>query len=218
MAIVRNTRGKTGGTINILNAATTQWVTEMRVEGTGGVTDFQWWRNGNGMTVLSKNGEVAEYDVEERSWIARWNDDGYAPTVLALGGPGGPEQIGTDRWAAIGSESGIVNIYDRNSFLSTKTGNLDIPSRPQPKKSLAHFTKPTNIITISPDGQLLAFSQEGKTGSLKIVHLPSCTVYKNWPTERSGLGSVTAVAFSNGSDILAVGTKAGKINMWEIRP
>ena len=49
------------------------------------------------------------------------------------------------------------------------------------------------------------------------MHLPSCTVYKNWPTSSTPLGRITGVAFGPGSDVLAVANEAGKIRMWEVR-
>jgi U3 small nucleolar RNA-associated protein 18 len=49
------------------------------------------------------------------------------------------------------------------------------------------------------------------------VHLPTCTVYKNWPTSGTPFGRISAVAMSPNSELLAVGNQQGKIRMWEIR-
>lgn len=50
------------------------------------------------------------------------------------------------------------------------------------------------------------------------VHLPSCTVYKNWPTASTPLGRITAVAFAPGvQPMLAVANEQGKIRLWEVR-
>ncbi|KAH7400387.1 U3 small nucleolar RNA-associated protein-like protein [Cadophora sp. MPI-SDFR-AT-0126] len=215
MALVGSSR-KGGGIINILDAGTTQWVASVRIEGANGIADFAWWSDGEGLTAIGKGGEVAEWSVTSRSYVARWIDDGHAPTVLTLGGSNGPKSLGGDRWVAIGSQSGIVNIYDRRSFVS-ESNEVSIPERPQPKKSFDQFTTPTSNLEISPDGQLLAFSSNGKKDALRLVHLPSCTVYRNWPTDRTPLGRVTAVAFGTQSDVIAVGNKSGKIRMWEIR-
>ncbi|KUJ18635.1 WD40 repeat-like protein [Mollisia scopiformis] len=215
MALV-GTSKKGGGIINILDASTTQWVAAMRVEGANGVADFAWWGDGEGLTVVSKGGEVAEWSVETRSYVARWIDEGFAPTVLTLGGPNGPTPLGGDRWVAIGSQSGIVNIYDRRSFVNSQN-KVEILERPSPKRSFDQFTKPTSHLEISPDGQLLAFSSKWKKDALRLVHLPSCTVYRNWPTEKTPLGKITAVAFGKESNTLAVANEAGKIRMWDIR-
>ncbi|KAI1007554.1 putative U3 small nucleolar RNA-associated protein 18 [Podosphaera aphanis] len=217
MALVGSSK-KGGGVINILCANTMQWIASMRIEGAQGIADFAWWRDGEGITVVSKSSEVAEWSIVERAYVARWIDDGYAPTVLALGASGGPKALGSDRWVAIGSQSGIVNIYDRRTFVDASNPTvLKIPERPQPKKSFGQLTKPISHLVISPDGQLLSFSSRWKKDALRLVHLPSCTVYRNWPTDRTPLGRITAVAFGNGCDLLAVGNEAGRIHMWEIR-
>jgi U3 small nucleolar RNA-associated protein 18 len=49
------------------------------------------------------------------------------------------------------------------------------------------------------------------------VHLPSCSVYRNWPTDKTPLGRVTSVAVSPDGMYLAVGNEQGMIKLWEIR-
>jgi len=215
MGLVSSSK-KGGGIINVLNASTTQWIAAARIEGRSGVADFAWWANGEGFTVVGKGGEVGEWSVESRSFLARWIDDGsIGATVLSLGGQHGPHAIGGDRWVAIGSQSGIVNIYDRLNFVSGS--EVKIPERPEPKRRFEQLTTPTSNMEISPDGQLLVFSSKWKKDALRLVHLPSCTVYRNWPTSTTPLGRITAVAFASGSEMLAVANEAGKIRLWEIR-
>lgn len=215
---LRGTSKKGGGIINILDANTTQWITSMRIEGTQGVADFAWWRDGEGLTVVSKGSEVAEWSVSKRSYVARWNDEGFAPTVLTLGGFGGPKVLGGDRWVVIGSQSGIVNIYDRRSFVTPSNPEvITISGCPKPSKSFDQLTKSISHLVISQDGQILSFSSQWKKDALRLVHLPSCKVYRNWPTTRTPLGRITAVAFSSESNLLAIGNDVGKIHMWEIR-
>jgi U3 small nucleolar RNA-associated protein 18 len=214
MAVIGSSK-KGGGIVNILDANTTQWIAALRIEGANGVADFAWWSDGEGLTVVGKGGEVGEWNVDSRSFIARWIDDGFAPTVLTLGGLNGPKSLGGDRWVVIGSQSGIVNIYDRRNFVSDN--EIKITERPQPKRAFDQFTKPTSNLEISADGQLLAFSSKWKKDALRLVHLPSCTVYRNWPTDKTPLGKITAIAFGRQDNILAVANEAGKIRLWEIR-
>jgi U3 small nucleolar RNA-associated protein 18 len=214
MAVIGSSK-KGGGIVNVLDANTTQWIAAVRIEGANGVADFAWWSDGEGLTVVGKGGEVGEWSLESRSYVARWIDDGFAPTVLTLGGPNGPKSLGGDRWVVIGSQSGIVNIYDRRNFVP---GNeISVPERPQPKRAFDQFTKPTSNLEISPDGQLLAFSSKWKKDALRLVHLPSCTVYRNWPTDKTPLGKITAIAFGRQDNMLAVANESGKIRLWEIR-
>jgi U3 small nucleolar RNA-associated protein 18 len=153
--------------------------------------------------------------MQSRSFITLWNDEGaVGNTVLTLGGRSGRTGLGGDRWVVIGSSSGIVNIYDRRPWVEN---GINVPSRPEPTKRFMQLTTPTSCLEVSPDGQLLVMASRWKKDALRLIHLPSCTVYKNWPTSQTPFGRINAVAFSRGSDMLAVGNEQGKIRLWEIR-
>ena len=246
MGIVGSGR-KGGGLVNIMDAVTCQWVAQVRVEGKGGVADFEWWGDGEGMVVIGKGGEAVEWSGLDKRVLGRWIDEGaVGTTVMTLGGKGtGDKALGGDRWVAVGSQSGVVNIYDRRGWL--KTG---VAEKPNPTRVLDQLTTPVSHLEFSENGQLLVMASRWKRDALKLgelipylcrlsrrlfgargrvvwrefadsrrllVHLPSCTVYRNWPTSNTPLGRITAVGFGPGSDALVVGNEQGKIRMWEIR-
>lgn len=219
MGIIGSVR-KGGGVINVLNMATSQWVASARMESRGGIADFSWWRNSQGMTILGKNGNIGEWSLITKRFMGIWRDEGcVGAIVLALGGNRGPEYIGEDRWVAVGSNTGIMNVYDRLELVSSvdEDGDVKITELPEPKRRFEQLVTPITTITFSPDGQLLAFASQPQKDAFRLVHLPSCTVYRNWPTEQTPLGRVTAVAFGTKSDVLAVGNDKGKIRLWEVR-
>ncbi len=205
---------KGGGMITVLDARTCQWIAEVRVEGKGGVADFDWWGDGEGMLVVGKGGEAVEWYGREKRVVARWIDEGaVGTTVAALGGRGvGPKDLGGDRWAAIGSSSGIVNIYDRRKWLDVEK----VPARPKPLKAFDQLTTPTSHLQFSPDGQLLCMASRWKRDALRLVHLASCTIYRNWPTNSTPLGRITAVAWAPNAEMMAVANEQGKVRLWEI--
>ncbi|KAL8783749.1 MAG: hypothetical protein Q9213_004430 [Squamulea squamosa] len=207
-------RRKGGGLINVLDAGTYQWVAEVRVESNGGVADFEWWGDGEGMMVIGKGGEAVEWDGRQKRIVGRWFDEGAVGiTTVAMGGQGsGAKDLGGDRWIAVGSSSGIVNVYDRKSW-----GSGNVPPSPKPSRAFDQLTTPTSHLAFSPDGQLMAMASRWKRDALRLVHLPSCTVYRNWPTSSTPLGQITALAFSPSSDMLAVANEQGKIRLWEMR-
>ncbi|KAK5144820.1 hypothetical protein LTR04_001463 [Oleoguttula sp. CCFEE 6159] len=224
LALLGSSR-KGGGVINILDAYTLQWTSQARIESRGGIAEFEWWGDGRGLCIAGKNGEVTEWNVEERRTLARWQDEGaVGTTVLALGGATGISKgpIDEDRWVAIGSSSGVVNIYDRRVWAKSKASpNTDdsiVPKAPKPARTFDQLTTPISHLVFSPDGQILAMGSRWKKDALRLVHLPSCSAYRNWPTSGTPLGRITAVAFSKDSDLLAVANEQGKIRMWEIRP
>ncbi|KAF1350361.1 WD40 repeat-like protein [Lizonia empirigonia] len=229
---LRGSSRKGGGVINILDTRTLQWATQVRIESRGGVADFAWWGNGSGMSIAGKNGEVTEWSVEE-GVVGRWNDEGaVGTTVIALGGNSGREDwIGGDRWVAIGSSSGVVNIYDRRAWSegaddAKLSSNGGIPKAPKPLRALGNLTTPTSHLTFSPDGQILAMASRWKNNAMRLVHLPSATVFKNWPTEKTPLGRITAVAWGRPTEEeeregslaqVAVANESGHIRLWEVR-
>ncbi|KAI9685195.1 MAG: hypothetical protein M1822_004782 [Bathelium mastoideum] len=236
---------KGGGVVSFLEGMTLQWVAQCRVESRGGIADWAWWRDGRGVSVLGRNGEVTEWDVEGRRVVGRWEDEGaVGVSVLALGGRdrnGEQQGLGGDRWVAVGSASGAVNIYDRKAWTNgrgekgkhTAIANGDeseeyvqpMPRRPKPTKMLDQLTTAISHLTFSPDGQLLAMASRVKTNVLRLVHLPSCTVYRNWPTQGTKLGKISAVAFGEVKNqeedeehlYLSVANDQGRIRMWELQ-
>ena len=231
---LRGSSRKGGGVINLLDAQTLQWTTQVRIESRGGVADFVWWGDGTGLTVVGKNGEVTEWSVEE-GVVGRWNDEGaVGTTTIALGGKSGRDGwLGGDRWVAIGSSSGIVNIYDRRAWASKESSihgatqeNGGLPKAPKPLRALENLTTPISHLRFSADGQVLAMASRWKNNAMRLVHLPSATVFKNWPTEKTPLGRITAVAWGRPSEEegregslaqLAVANEAGHVRLWELR-
>ena len=267
MAIVGVQRGRAGaGVVNILDAGTTQWIAEVRITSHGGVADFAWWRNGDGLCVAGRAGDMFEYLVSERRVVAQWTDEGaVGTTVIGLGGRASGSEprrepsrssaaasslsaLGGDRYMAVGSTSGIINIYDRRSIsttvaasttttttTTTRAAVLQSPPSspppaaatassaaqfqmlsPKPLKTIENLTRPVSTVVFSPDGQLLAVASRSQKDAFRLVHLPSCTVYRNWPTHQTPLGRVTAVAFSPDSSILAVANDAGRLRLWNV--
>ncbi|KAL3255876.1 hypothetical protein ABHI18_007988 [Aspergillus niger] len=220
------TSRKGGGLINILDSGTAQWIAQVRVDGRGGVADFAWWSDGEGLTVASKNGEVSEWDGRLNRVVARWMDAGaVGTTVLSLGGRSGRTQLGGDRWVAIGSSSGVVNVYDRREWAAAyaaqgedvEAGQAAIPRNPEPVRALDQLTTPISHLVFAPDGQFFVMASRWKRDALRMVHLPTCTVYRNWPTSNTPLGRISSVAISPNSEQLAVGNEQGRIRLWEIR-
>lgn len=209
---------KGGGSVNILSTESMQWVCSCRIDSRGGVADFAWWKDGNGFAVVGKNGEVSEYDIESRRVVMRWTDEGaVGTTVIALGGDAGQQCQGGSRWVAIGSSSGVVDLYDRRGWMSKTNSDEKQQERPKAARMFDQLTTPVSQLEFSEDGQMLVISSRWKKNALRLVHLPSCTLYRNWPTDKTPLGRISSVALSPDGGYLAVGNEQGKTRLWEIR-
>ncbi len=190
MGIVGSAR-KGGGSINILDAQTLQWIAQARIESRGGVADFAWWSDGEGICIAGKNGEVSEWSVQERRILTRWTDEGaVGTTVIALGGKSENHELGGDRWVSVGSSSGIVNIYDRRAW----TAKDGIPSTPRPTRVLDQLTTATSNLVFSPDGQLLALSSRWKRDALRLGNATNSSVEAD-PTKLKMLTHVKQSTF-----------------------
>ncbi|KZV78015.1 hypothetical protein EXIGLDRAFT_634657, partial [Exidia glandulosa HHB12029] len=105
------------------------------------------------------------------------------------------------------SSTGYVNVYGSSS-------NSD--ERPPHLKALPHLTTRVSKLLFSPDAQILAMSSSAKKDQLKLVHLPSLTVFRNWPTSGTPLHTVNALAFSPGSEFFVVGNAAGRALLYHL--
>lgn len=207
--------GLTGnsGWCNILSGLTGQWITGFKIEGT--ITDFEFSKDESFIIIINSAGEVWEYELNPKTKtntknnkpktfhkiIRRWTDDGgIGITKIKLGGA-------NDRWLAIGTNNGLVNIYDRNGIIN---------ETPKPFKTVENLITSISSLVFNPDGQILCIASRAKRDALRLVHLPSGSVYSNWPTSGTPLGRVTAVGFSPDSEMLAIGNEAGKVTLWRL--
>ncbi|KAF8761986.1 WD40 repeat-like protein [Rhizoctonia solani] len=105
------------------------------------------------MYTLDANAEICAWDVRMRRCLRRWRDDGGFGTTIATEGPG--------RYTAVGSKSGIVNVYDTPSTLAN--------SAPMPLKTLPHLTTSVTSLCFNHDAQILASASKTKKDQLKLV-------------------------------------------------
>lgn len=202
--------GLTGnnGWCNLLNAQTGHWVYGFKIEGT--IVDFAFANDESFIMIVNSAGEVWEFALEGKitsktpnKIIRRWYDDGgVGITKLQIGGK-------NNRWVAIGNNNGIVNIYDRSVFAPETT-------HPKPIKTVENLITSISSLVFNPDGQLLCIASRAKRDALRLVHLPSGSVYSNWPTSGTPLGKVTSIAFSPNNEMLAIGNQTGKVTLWRL--
>ena len=184
----------TTGWVSILAAESGQFLGACKIEGI--VADYAFTHDGKKAVIATVAGEVWEFDVEDMKVTDRWRDEGgVSLTKIAL--------TSDDKFLAIGSLSGIVNIYDLS-----KEGHV-------PQRTLYNLTTPITSLSFSPDGQMLVMASSGKRDQLRVVHIPSLKVFPNWPTSKTPIGVVECIALGE-NGYLAVGRKKG-VALWRVR-
>ncbi|PFH35794.1 WD-40 repeat protein [Besnoitia besnoiti] len=109
---------------------------------------------------------------------------------------------------ATGSKTGYINLFSLSAADSISS---------QPVKELGNLTTGVSTLAFHSSNQLLCVASRWKKDALRLVHLPSHTVYQNWPTEKTPLRYVTAADFSCSGGLLAIGNDRGHALLYQIR-
>ena len=129
------------------------------------------------------------------------HEDGTCTSALAAV----PGSNTTPQYLAVGAESGAVSIF------SGAVGSSSLAF-----KSLLNLTTQVTNIVFHPTAKILAMSSSLKTDSLRLVHMPTGTVFGNWPTSSTPLRKVQAVAFSPSGTLMAACNDRGRVLLWRL--
>lgn len=128
------------------------------------------------------------------------------------------------------AKSGICNIYDSEAAsASSSSTSLN------PLKAIDNLITPISTLRFDPSCQIMAMTSKYKPNQLRMVsvvqlmfrlsqthssvkvHLPSLTVFANWPTMSTPLGVVMSVDFSAGSEYVAIGNNRGRALLYNLK-
>lgn len=117
----------------------------------------------------SVDGDVFIWDVRSSKCLKRFTDDGCVKaTSLALSGD--------DVYLACGSQSGVVNIYSQKDCLH----NIE----PKPLKAVMNLVTPATSLCFNNTSEILAIGSRAEDDANRLVHIPSFTVFSNFPQMR----------------------------------
>ncbi|XP_060667518.1 U3 small nucleolar RNA-associated protein 18 homolog [Ziziphus jujuba] len=156
----------------------------------------------DGMQLLSfgGDGQVYHWDLRTRTCFHKAVDEGCINGTSLCTSPNGA-------LFAAGSNSGIVNVYNRDEFLGGKR---------KPIKTVENLTTRMDFLKFNNDAQILAICSSMKKNSLKLVHIPSFTVFSNWPPPNKTLHYPRCLDFSPGGGFMAIGNAAGKVLLYKL--
>ncbi|KAF9907888.1 U3 small nucleolar RNA-associated protein 18 [Linnemannia zychae] len=186
------------GYIILVATKTRMWAKNFKMS--GNVRAVAWSSDSQFLYSVGGDAEIYQWQVSTGKCLHRFMDDGgFKPTSLAVSP--------NDQFFAVGSRSGIVNIYDR-TCLDSRT--------PKPLRAIGNLTTSIHTLRFNHDSQILAMSSKARKDQLRLVHIPSLKVFPNWPTKGTPLSYVTCLAFSPRSGYLAIGNDKGRVLLYRL--
>jgi U3 small nucleolar RNA-associated protein 18 len=180
--------------------------------------------NQNHIYTTGKGGGVYLWDVRTSACVDRHVDEGAVRgTALAS----------SKSHYAVGSDCGVVNIYSNaamrgahvdgegnNQSEETTIGEFGARTgsrREKPERALLNLTTTIHAMSFNVDGRILAIASRALKNSVRLVHVPSMTVFSNWPSQATNLRRVSCLAFSPGGGYFSAGNDKGEALLFRIR-
>lgn len=186
------------GYILLVSTKTKELVGTLKMNGTVRSMAF----SGDGKTLLSSggDGQIYHWDLRTRTCLHKGIDEGCLNGTSLASSP-----IGS--LFAAGSGSGVVNVYNGDEFLGGKR---------KPVKSIENLTTSIDFMKFNGDGQILAICSRMKKNSVRLVHVPSFTVFSNWPPPNKTMRYPQCLDFSPGGGFMAMGNAAGNVLLYKL--
>lgn len=187
------------GYSHLLSTKTKELIGSMKINGTVSASTFT--SDSKKIYTYSGDGEVYVWDVNSRRCLNRFVDEG---SLRGL-------SIATSRngqYVACGSGCGVVNIYNQDSCLQE--------TNPKPLKAIMNLVTGVTSLVFNPASEILAVASEKMKEAVKLVHLPSCTVFSNFPVVKKNLSHVHSMDFSPRGGYFALGNEKGKALMYRL--
>lgn len=103
----------------------------------------------------------------------------------------------SNKYVATGSANGVVNVY--------KTDLVEQEQAPKPYHSILNLRTPSDLIKFNGDSQMLAIGSTAKEGAYRLVHIPSFSVFSNFPQDKQATSvTVSDFGFNPSSGLFAV--------------
>ena len=219
------------GTIILCSNRTKQWIGNLKMEGNVRAACFTTSYNNEGgvgaleypeLLTVGTSGMVYRWDLRTLKCIYSHMDEGSIGNTSIAATYNGKQY-------AIGSNSGIVNIYNTHDIYNTINHNSNIVSNIsissilssttttiKPLHTISNLTTSINNLRYNYDNTILAISSQAVKDSLKLVHTQSGTVFSNWPTDRTPLHYVTSMGFSRSNEYFQVGNDRGRVLLYRL--
>ncbi|GIL54520.1 hypothetical protein Vafri_10043 [Volvox africanus] len=203
------------GFIPLVSLRSRQWVANLKMS--GNVRALAFSHDGLELFSTGDDGVIHVWDLRTRRCRLAFDDTGNIgdASSIALSADG--------RFIATGAKSGVVNVYRRAAVEAAARaatvgggggplGRVSVP----PERELMNLTTNVDTLVFSPDSQMLVMASSMKRNSLRLLHLPSLTVFANWPTSDTPLHYVQCADFSPNCGLLTIGNARGRALLYRL--
>ena len=87
----------------------------------------------------------------------------------------------------------------------------------EPIKEVLNLTTSVDTLAFNSQSEILLTASKWKKNAVRLLHMPSLTVYQNWPNFKTQLKFVTSAAFSDNGKYLAIGNDAGSTYLYNFK-
>ncbi|XP_060713170.1 U3 small nucleolar RNA-associated protein 18 homolog [Tachysurus vachellii] len=155
------------GFLHLMTMKTKEVVHSVKINGSVCAARFN--SDGSKMFTNSEEGEMFIWDVRSSKCVNRFVDDGcVTATSLAVSND--------DRYVACGSQSGVVNIYSQKECVNSLS--------PKPLKCVMNLLTASTTLRFNPTSEILAIGSRSEDEAIRLVHIPSFSVFSNFPLFR----------------------------------
>uniref|UniRef100_A0A8C3P2K9 U3 small nucleolar RNA-associated protein 18 homolog n=1 Tax=Cyanoderma ruficeps TaxID=181631 RepID=A0A8C3P2K9_9PASS len=191
----------TSGYLHLLSMKTKELISTMKVNGR--CTACAFTPDSSKIYSYSKEGEVFIWDVRNRRCLHKFEDEGSLEgKCIALSK--------NNQYVACGSSSGVVNLYTTDACLKE--------NHPKPVKAIMNLVTSATCVTFNPTTEILAVASRDADEAVKLVHLPSYTVFSNFPVfRRKQIYLTQSMDFSPRSGYFSIANNKGKALLFRLK-
>ncbi|XP_074513484.1 U3 small nucleolar RNA-associated protein 18 homolog [Sebastes fasciatus] len=190
----------TNGYLHLLTLKTKEVVRSLKIN--GDVSGVAFSHDGSKVYANSEDGEVYVWDMRSSRCVNRFTDEGCVKGTSIAASPNG-------QYLACGSQSGVVNVYSQEACLNS--------ANPKPLKAVMNLLTSATSLTFNPSSEILAIASRAEDEAVRLVHLPSLTVFSNFPvSKRKIVYRTSCLDFSPHSGFFSLANNKGHAPLFRL--
>eukprot|EP00397_Hematodinium_sp_SG-2012_P044876 GEMP01050239.1.p1 GENE.GEMP01050239.1~~GEMP01050239.1.p1 ORF type:complete len:435 (+),score=85.29 GEMP01050239.1:31-1305(+) len=154
----------------------------------------------NSLYTADSEAHIYEWDIGSGRCITRFRDESAVCCSSLAVSPDGKQ-------LAVGTNSGIVDFFDASG---PKLVDKVV-------KSVTNLQTTVTTMRFHPSNDIFAIASKFGKKALKMVHMPTYSVYANWPSLKTPISTPTCLDFSRQGGYMAIGNADGKVLLYTLK-